>query len=87
MRGLWVGFDAAADFEAVHAWHHDVEQDDIGDLVIHALERIEAVECANNLEVLGREFGFEQFDVRENVVDDQYPRGHDLPKILLCVTR
>ena len=30
MRGLGIGLDAAADFEPVHARHHDVKQHDVG---------------------------------------------------------
>ena len=30
VRGRRIGFDAAADLEAVHAGHHHVEQDDVG---------------------------------------------------------
>ena len=44
MGGLGIGLDAAADFEAVHARHHDVEQDDVGLVLLHALERFLAAD-------------------------------------------
>ena len=54
MRGLGIGLDAAADFEAVHARHHDVEQHDIRRVLLDLGERFLAVERGHDFEVLSR---------------------------------
>ena len=40
------------------------------------VERFLPVEGGDDLEILGRQLGFEQLDVREDVVDDQDAGGH-----------
>ena len=44
VMGLDIGLDAAADFEAVHAGHHHVEQDDIDAFTRENVERLAAAE-------------------------------------------
>ena len=80
VRGFGIGFDAAADFETVHARHHHVEQHDVGRLGGDALERFLAVMRGDDLEILGRQLRFEQLDVGENVVNDENARCHVLPQ-------
>ncbi len=74
VRGF--GLDAAADLEAVHARHHDVEQNDVGLVLFDAFQRLLAAERRDDLEIFRRQLGFQQLDVREDVVDDQDAGGH-----------
>ncbi len=77
VRGFGIRLDAAADFEAVHARHHHVEEHDIGRLGGDAFERLFATVCGDDLEILGRQLRLEQLDVGEYVVNDENARCHD----------
>ena len=76
MVRLGVGLEPAAGLEAVHAGHHDVEQDDVDALALADVERFLAAAGRENVEVLGREPRLEQLHVRQDVVDDKNSRGH-----------
>ncbi|MEI9932369.1 MAG: hypothetical protein WDM89_17970 [Rhizomicrobium sp.] len=81
MRSLRIGLDTAADLEPIHARHHHVEENDIGNAIFDLGKRFAAVVRADNLEVFRAQLGFEQLDVRKNVIDDQNTRGHDLSNV------
>ena len=77
MRTLGIGFNAAADFEPVHARHHHVEQHDIGIALVDLGKGFEARIRRDDLEVFCRQLRFEKFDIRQDVVDDKDTRRHD----------
>src|ERR1041385_2593459 len=76
MRRRRIGLDALADFEAVHAGHHHVEQDDVGLLFFDLLKRLGAGARCYNVEVLGAKLGLEQLNVSWDIVDDEDAGGH-----------
>ncbi len=76
MHGGRVGFQTGADFEAVHAGHHDVQQNDVAASIAAELERFGPVRRGNDVEIFGREARFQELDVRKQVVDDQDACGH-----------
>lgn len=57
VRGVRIGLDPAADVEAIHLRHHDVEQDDVGRRRGDLGERDGAAFRFGDLEILGFEFG------------------------------
>ncbi len=71
-----VGLEPAADLETVHVWHHDVEQDDVAFRTRTDVERLGAVASRQHVEIFGRQAGFQQLDVRGNVIDDKDTRRH-----------
>jgi hypothetical protein len=48
-----------ADLEAVHVRHHHVEEDDIGKALLADRERVRAVHGGGDVEILGRQLGFQ----------------------------
>ena len=52
-----VGLDRLGELEAVHARHLDVEQDDVGRLLVQQLQRVDAVLRGDHLEALARRAG------------------------------
>ena len=79
MRSRRVGLEAAADLEPVHSRHHDVEQNDVAVAVGADLERVRAVAAGQDVEIIGRQASFKQFEIGSDVVDDQNARGHAAP--------
>ena len=75
--GAPVGLQLAADFEAVHARHHHVEQDDVGRLGIGEFEGARGrYRRSRHIEIFARQLGFEQLDVGFDVVNNQDSAGH-----------
>jgi hypothetical protein len=74
MQRLRIGFYAVADFEAVHARHHDIEQHDIRRVVLHDLEGGGAAVGGDDVEIFGGQLRFQKPDVRRNIINDQDPR-------------
>ncbi len=79
VRRLGRGLDAAADLEAVHARHHDVEQHHVDALGPQDGQRLLAGKCRQHLEVFGGEPGIQQFDIGQDVVNDQNAASHQAP--------
>ncbi len=71
MLCLAVSLQAAADLITVHAWHHDVEQDQIRHRLLHG--QLQPLRPAGgNLDFVLRRHGLaEQHQVVNNVVDNQ----------------
>src|SRR5665213_3781006 len=76
--GARVGLETLAGLEAVHARQHDVEQNEVGTLVLRDLQGRLSVIRGEDVEVLARKLCFEQLDVHFDIVDDQDTRGHAL---------
>lgn len=74
--GGGIGLEAAADLEAVHVGHHDVEQDDVAFGAGTDRQRLVAVRGGHHVEIFGGETGLQQFDVGRDVVDNEDTRGH-----------
>lgn len=69
--GLRVVLHAAADFEAVHLRHHEIEQDDIGRTGGDFLEGLQAVCGFRGFKAAGFEWIAEQGAIGGFVIDDQ----------------
>jgi hypothetical protein len=76
VAGDRVFLELAADGEAVHAGHHDVQQDDVGQVARGHGQGRRAVHGAGDFVVLGRQLGLEQADIGLDVVDDEDPGAH-----------
>ena len=78
---------AAADI-AVHARHHDVEQDQVGLPGPRLVQRLEPVPGAGHLVIFSRELGFQQPRVGRDIIHDQDAGSHPLrclpPEIWPC---
>src|SRR5207253_8016535 len=74
--GLRVGLQPATDLETVHLRHHDVEQDEIGQLGGGDRQRARPVRAGQDIEILARELRLEQLDVYLDIIDDQDAGGH-----------
>ncbi len=61
-----LGHDLSQEADAVHAWHFDVEGDDIGPVLLHLVEREERVSCRADDFDIG--FAFEDFP--DGLADD-----------------
>ena len=72
-----IGFQPAADLEAVHVGHHHVEQDDVAFGALADGKRFRAAGRGQHVEILGRQARFQQLDVGGDIVDDQDTRGHE----------
>jgi hypothetical protein len=85
VHGPRIRLQALADLEAVHAGHHDVQQDDVGRIGGDRVKRSRAAVGRHDVEVLGRKLGFQQPDVRRDIVDNQDARRHPItnPRRLL----
>ena len=70
------GMEALADFKAIHARHHDVEQDDVAQALGADRQRLGAIGGRKHFEILGAQARFEELDVGEDVINDQNARGH-----------
>lgn len=64
-----VGAEFAEDAEAVHAWEHEVEDDEVGDFVFGDLDGGDAVVCCEDLELLAFEVKDHQFENVRLVID------------------
>jgi len=73
-----IRLEPPADFEAVHARHHDVEEDDVGRLPAADLEGLCSAVRRPDLEILCHQPRFEQLQIGEHVVDDQNAGSHVL---------
>lgn len=78
VAGFGVGLEAAADFEAGHAGHHDVEEDEVGFDLGDFFQSVDAVDGDVEGAVEGFEVGEEEFDVLGDVVDDEDGGGGEL---------
>ncbi len=76
VRGRELALQPAADLEAVHARHHDVEQDDVAQPLLADRDRVRAVGRGEDVEIFRGEARLEQLDVGKDVVDDEDARGH-----------
>jgi hypothetical protein len=74
-----VHLEPAANFEAVHLRHHDVEQHHVRAAVLAYLDCIGTVVGGDDVEILGEKPRFEQLYVGRYVVDDEDARGHSRP--------
>ncbi len=54
MRGQRRVLEPPADLEAVHAGHHDVEQDDVAQALLAERQRVGPVHRGDDVEILGR---------------------------------
>ena len=71
-----IGLEPAADLEAVHVRHHDVEQHDVAFGALAERQRLGAVIGRRDVEIFGRQPRLQQLHVGRNVVDDKNARGH-----------
>ena len=76
MRGRRIAFQPAADLEAVHVRHHDIEQDNVDLAVLAGLDGIGPVQGGQHLEILGQQPHFEELHIGGDVVDDEDARCH-----------
>ena len=76
-----IRFQAPADFKAVHAGHHDVEQHDIGTLTCANLKGIGAIAGRQHFEILGAEPGFQELHIGEDIIHHQNARSHRQPSL------
>ena len=60
--GAWVGAEFAVDAEAVHAWEHEVEDDEVRDFFFGDLDGGDAVVSGEDLELLAFEVEDHQFE-------------------------
>jgi hypothetical protein len=79
VAGDGVFLEFLADGEAVHAGHHHVQQDHVGQFVGRDGQGRGAVIGHRDLVILSRQLGLEQADIGLDIVDDQDARAHDLP--------
>jgi hypothetical protein len=70
------GLDLAARLEAVHPRHHHVEKDHIDPFARQHVKRLLTAVGSQHLEVLGLKPGFEQLNVGEDVIYDEYAGSH-----------
>jgi hypothetical protein len=77
VAGGGVFLEFAADGEAVHAGHHHVQQDHVGQLARRQGQGGGAVIGDGDLIIFGRQLGLEQADIGLDVVDDQDARAHE----------
>ena len=66
-----VALDLAGHLVPVHAWHHDVEQDEVGRLLRHDGERFLAAGGGQEEKAFRREHDFQQLLVVAFIVHDQ----------------
>ena len=66
-----VALDLGRHLVAVHARHHDVEQDEVGRLLRHHGERLLAAGSGQEVKAFRREHDFQQLSVVAFVVHDQ----------------
>jgi hypothetical protein len=78
VAGFGGGFEAAADFEAGHAGHHDVEEDEVGVGLGDFFEGIDAVDGDVDGAVERFEIGLHEFDVLGIVIDDEDGAGGEV---------
>src|SRR5688500_6140480 len=71
VAGLLVALERSADLEAAHAGHHDVQEDQVGVVLLDFFQRLDAVEGGDDLDGEGFEEGLEELDVLDVVIDDQ----------------
>src|SRR5690606_29523460 len=64
-------FETAANFDAVHAGHHDIEKDDVGNFASDFGEAFLAVVGGANGHVLALEHALEEVDVDRLIVDHE----------------
>jgi hypothetical protein len=64
MVGLSATLDASADFDAIHARHHDIQQHYIGLYSLDRFKRIDSIHSSVDFKILRRELRFEKPDVR-----------------------
>ena len=67
---------APADLIAIHARHHDVEQDHIRHPARHDGQRLRPGPGQRDLVIFVEQLGFEQAAIRRHVIDHQDPRRH-----------
>ena len=58
-----VGFDTLTHFKTVHAWHHDVQKNDVAVIFAGNFKSFEPTGCSQHLKVLRFQAGLEKFDV------------------------
>ncbi len=68
--------DPPADLAAVQARHHDVEQNDIGAVLVHEGKRGLAIGGGAAAKILDLEFGLQNLDTGGIVINDQYVCRH-----------
>jgi hypothetical protein len=71
---LLAGLQAAANLEAIHFRHHDVEEDDVDVADVAQVQRFDAGRGRLDLEILRSQPRFEQPYIRRNIVNDQHTR-------------
>ncbi|MEY3458010.1 MAG: hypothetical protein RL215_1167 [Planctomycetota bacterium] len=71
-------FDLCADFIAAHAGHHDVEKDQIWQVLIDHLHGLLAIGSHENLIAFVGEVGFQQFAILLDIVGDEDAGGGDI---------
>src|SRR5690606_37045847 len=72
--GLTTGLEPAADLEAIHLRHHDIEEYDVDVLALADGEGLASGGGGDDFAVLGAQAGLEQAHVRWNIVNDQDAR-------------
>ena len=76
VRGLGIGLEPAADFETVHARHHDVEQHDVGLFLRDASSAAARRSAVTTSIIFGGKLGLEELYVAANIIDDENAGGH-----------
>ena len=71
MHGAGIGLQPAADLEAVHFRHHDVEQHHVAVAIGADFQRVAAVGSRQHLKVLGHEPGFQKPDIGLDIINNQ----------------
>ena len=76
MFGLGARLQPAAGFIAVHAGHHDVEQDDVRLFGFRDLDRLRPVFSQKHGEIFGLQLRLHEAAVGQDVIDDEDTRTH-----------
>ena len=73
-RQRGVGLQPLDGFDAVHLWHHDVEQDEIGQQLPGFFQRLDTVPGGHDLIALAFEAHLQDVDIVRHIVDDKDQR-------------
>jgi hypothetical protein len=76
MMGQRIGLELAADLEAVHVRHHDVEQHDVAFGALAQRQRLRPALRGGDVEIFGRQPRFQQLHIGRHIVDDENAGGH-----------
>ena len=69
-------FESPAHFDAVHAWHDNVEQHDIAVAALADFKRISPVGGSNNVKIFSGQPRFQQMHIGRDVVNDEDTGSH-----------